>query len=454
MGETGQHHRRQSSRRRAVVQFYRNAFFWGLGNGLVSTSLVSYLAGSYGAKGFWIGLIIAAPRLVGVLRIATPALMRLVGDRRRFAVVAYLASAAFLVILPFASAPQVLSSRQLSLAVLVAFWTAYHFCEFLGTIAIWSWIGDLVPRTIRGRFVGNRGAWLNAGQVAGMTTGAGGTIIWQHCLDIMGRVDDPWPAYVACMISGAVMFAVAAVLLLRIPNARSTNQEQFSGWREVWLPFRDRAFLRYLTYGGWFSLANGFTGSAQYVFQMRVLDISYATRLGMDGTSQGVQSTIMPWIGREIDRRGNVPVLVISQLLVAVGLLFFVFATPSIWWLIAGAYLFWVAYAGINVAMPNLVLSLTQQQSYASYAAAWYAWTQLVYAVSTLAGGALFDWLARYWGESSRFLGNPGYFAAIFVLGFVLRLAAAGFAARVPEGHRPAENTGKLAASSQRISRL
>jgi MFS family permease len=427
---------------------------WGLGNGLVSTSLVSYLASTYGAQGFWIGLIIAAPRLVGVLRIATPALMRLVGDRRRFAVIAYLASAAFLMILPIASAPDMLPSRQLSLAALVILWTAYHFCEFLGTIAIWSWIGDLVPRTIRGRFVGTRGAWLNAGQVAGMIVGAGGNIGWQYYLDITSQAANPWPAYVACVITGAVMFAIAAMFLARIPNVSSQVHEQFAGWREVWLPFLDRAFLRYLAYGGWFSLANGITGSAQYLFQMRVLDISYATRLGMDGTSQGLQSTIMPWMGRTIDRRGNVPVLVTSQLLVAAGLLFFVLATPSTWWLIGGAYVFWVAYAGINVAMPNLVLSFTQQQSYASYAAAWYAWTQLVYAVSTLAGGAFFDWLAKYWGESSKFLGNPGYFAIIFALGLVLRLAAAGFAARVPEGHQAAENTGKLAASSQRISRL
>jgi MFS family permease len=434
MGESRQHQIEGSQRRRAIVRLYGNAFFWGLGNGLVSTSLVSYLAGTYGAQGFWIGLIIAAPRLVGVLRIATPALMRLVGNRRRFAVIAYLASAAFLVILPFASAPEVLPSRQLSLAVLVVLWTAYHCCEFLGTIAIWSWIGDLVPRTIRGRFVGKRGAWINAGQVLGMIAGAAFTLGWQFYLDVTSQPANPWLGYVGCVICGAFMFAIAALMLARIPNVSPSTPPEVSGWREIWLPFRDRAFLRYLAYGGWFSLANGITGSAQMIFQMSVLNISYATRLAMDGTSQGVQSTVMPWIGREIDRRGNVPVLVISQLLVAAGLLFFLVATPDAWWLVAGAYLLWVAYAGINVAMPNLVLSLTQQESYAAYASAWFAWTQLVYAISSLIGGMLLDWLSTHWGETSRFLGNPGYFAAIFMLGFVLRLVAALFAARVPEG--------------------
>jgi MFS family permease len=190
--------------------------------------------------------------------------------------------------------------------------------------------------------------------------------------------------------------------------------------------------LRYLIYGGWFSLANGITGAAQALFQIRVLNITYAQRIGLDGTSQGIQSAIMPWIGREIDRRGNVPVLVVSQLLVAGGLLFFLIASPEHRWWIAGAYAMWIAYAGINVAMPNLVLNLTKRELYAIYAAVWFAWTQLVYALSTVAGGLLFDWASKQAAYPS-ILGEIDHFAAIFLLGFVLRLIAAGLAARADE---------------------
>ena len=159
---------------------------------------------------------------------------------------------------------------------------------------------------------------------------------------------------------------------------------------------------------------------------MRVLNISYAERLALDGTSQGLQSAVMPWIGRVIDRRGNVPVLVVSQLLVACGMLFLLVATPEYRWWVAGAYALWIAYAGINVAMPNLVLTLTQRESYAAYAAAWFAWTQLVYALSTLAGGLLFDWASANWQAWSSTFGGVDHFVAIFVLGFVLRLIGGG----------------------------
>ena len=128
-----------------------------------------------------------------------------------------------------------------------------------------------------------------------------------------------------------------------------------------------------MVYGGWFSLANGFTGSARFLFQMRVLDISYAGRLALDGTSQGIQSLVMPRAGRAIDRWGGVPVLVVSQVLVSLSLLFFLVATPTQWWWIVGAYFLWIAYAGINTAMPKLMLSLSREGQYTSYAAAWFA---------------------------------------------------------------------------------
>jgi MFS family permease len=420
-------------RRAALKGFYGNGALWGLGNGLVSSSLVVYLAGNYGAKGLAVSLILATPRLVGVLRLATPFLMDWVGNRRRFAVQTFLASAAILLVLPVVSAPSVLPTPAASLAALVICWTCYHLCEFLGVIALWSWIGDAVPRRVRGRFIGKRAALMNTFQVAGMIAGAVSTSFWQQHTVATNQPANGWLGYAACVSCGAMLFALATLPLLSVPNVGSSQSPNGTSWQEILLPFRDRAFLRYLAYGGWFSFANGLPGTAQFLFQMRVLNISYAERLALDGTSQGLQSAVMPWIGRVIDRRGNVPVLVVSQLLVACGMLFLLIATPEYRWWVAGAYVLWIAYAGINVAMPNLVLTLAQRESYAAYAAAWFAWTQLVYALSTLAGGLLFDWGSANWKNWSSSFGGVDHFVAIFVLGFVLRLMASGLAARVPE---------------------
>jgi hypothetical protein len=114
-------------------------------------------------------------------------------------------------------------------------------------------------------------------------------------------------------------------------------------------------------------------------------------------------------------------------------MIYFLIATPEHRWWIAGAYAMWIAYAGINVAMPNLMLTLSRRESYAPYAAAWFAWTQLVYALSMLAGGVLFDWVNANWIPRSTSFGEIDAFAALFLLGFVLRVVAVGLAASVPE---------------------
>jgi len=61
---------------------------------------------------------------------------------------------------------------------------------------------------------------------------------------------------------------------------------------------------------------------------------------------------VSPWIGRLADRLGNRPVMIVSQLLVAAGLLFFALATPQHWAWLIGAWVLWVAYAGLNVCLP------------------------------------------------------------------------------------------------------
>lgn len=426
-----------STRRRSIRAFYLNGACWGLGNGLVSSSLIVYLAGEHGAAGLAVSLILATPRLVGVLRLGAPIWIEAVGDRQKFCVRMFLAAATLLMLLPIISAPGALLSPRFSLAALITLWTLYHLLEFLGLVALWAWIGEVVPDAIRGRFIGRRAQLLNALQVAGMVAGGSGAWWWRDRCQQLDQHGSIWLGYAGCAMVGAMFLCLAVWPLANAPAPRcassSAARDQRQRWSDICAPFFDRDYRRFLVYGGWFSLANGITSSAAFLFQMRVLDITYAGRLALDGTSQGAQSLVMPYSGRAIDRWGGVPVLVVSQVLVALGLVFFLIATPAQWWWIIGAYVLWVAYAGINTAMPKLMLSLSRREQYATYAAAWFAWIELVYALSTLAGGLLFDWANKNLSPQEWPGWSIDHFAAIFLLGLVLRLSAAGWAARIRE---------------------
>lgn len=157
---------------------------------------------------------------------------------------------------------------------------------------------------------------------------------------------------------------------------------------------------------------------------MKVLGISLLLSLVLQTGMRLGQCGISPWIGALADRMGNRWVMIVSQLLVAAGLLFFAAATPHEWQWLVGAWVCWIAYAGLNVGLPNLMLKLAPEQSNAAYIAAFYAITGLCYAASTIVGGALVD---RY-GGSTFSLGTGQmieFFPAIFLFGWAARSVGA-----------------------------
>jgi hypothetical protein len=69
---------------------------WAIGNGLISTLLVIYLASDLGASGLSLSLILAAPRFAGLLRLGVPALMAGLRARKTTCITAYTISSIIL----------------------------------------------------------------------------------------------------------------------------------------------------------------------------------------------------------------------------------------------------------------------------------------------------------------------------------------------------------------------
>ncbi len=153
-------------RRRAWKLAYWNGGLWAIGNGLTSSTLIIYLALQLGAPriGLGISLILAARHLLGVMRLGTPLLIGRIADRKAFCLGTFLLSALILFCLPFVAAPGVLASAEMSLAALVILWSLHHLMQYLGMIALFSWLADIAPLRIRGRFFGFRERWLVAGE--------------------------------------------------------------------------------------------------------------------------------------------------------------------------------------------------------------------------------------------------------------------------------------------------
>jgi MFS family permease len=135
------------------------------------------------------------------------------------------------------------------------------------------------------------------------------------------------------------------------------------------------------------------------------------------GSSLG-QATVCPWVGRLADRFGNRPVMFAGQLISAGGLLFFAAATGGNWLWLVGAWTLWIAYAGLNVGLPNLMLKLAPDNN-VPHVAAFDAVRGVCYAVATVAGGALVDGCRHL----SPTIGSIelGFFTYLFLFGWAAR---------------------------------
>ena len=408
------------SRRRGRRLAYQNGASWALGNGLTSSTLVIYLALELEAPGagLAISMILAAPRIAGLLRLAAPNLIRWFGDRKKFCLVSYLLSLVVLAVLPGCIVARALQTPTTGLIVLVVAWCVYHLLEYLGTVGLWAWLGDLVPLRIRGRFLGRRERWMVSGQAVGMLVAALFTMF----------VRDGWPelpkwlAYVITAEVGVACMALSLIPLAAMPDpGRATGPRAQSPTpkRRLLAPFADKQFRRLIYFGCWFSFFNGVTQSVQYLYPARVLAISLGFMLLLKMGMRIGQLGISPTMGRLADRFGNRPVMLLALPIVASGPLFYFFSTPEEWYWMIGAWVAWIAYAGINVCLPNLMLKLSPGEERETYIASFYAISGVCIAGSTLLGGWLFD---RF-GDSRFVVGGWefSFYEYSFLFGWVTR---------------------------------
>jgi MFS family permease len=100
------------------------------------------------------------------------------------------------------------------------------------------------------------------------------------------------------------------------------------------------------------------------------------------------QAIASPLIGRWCDTAGNVPVILISQVVAAFAPFFYLPANPEQAWWIGVAGVFLVAQAGVHLGLMNLMFKLSPAGARSTYVAA-YATVVFV----AFAGGSLIGYL-------------------------------------------------------------
>ena len=346
--------RRGDWQRRAMRLAYANAAIWAIGNGLVSSTLIVYLALSVGARNFQSAIIYAAPSLAGTLRLAVPMILARFGRRKAFCIAAYVASALVLSLVPIAAAyladghPRAGGPRL----------RLVH----LSSVRV-LWHGGALVVDRRSRAAADSRAVLRlSGALAGERAARRDRLHGCARVDMGSRLRRAVPA---CSRSRCRPLAVRCSCCS--PSCRSCSCRASNTcrapcralpWRAVVRAMSQRPYRQLVLFSCVFSFVNGITQAAQGTYPRRVLDVSYQGLQTIVATMRAGQMALAPTMGRWCDAFGSRPVMILSQLVVATGPLFLFMATRERWWWLVGAYVAWIAYAGLNVGLDNIKLKL------------------------------------------------------------------------------------------------
>jgi MFS family permease len=388
------------ARRRALAWGHVNGGLWAAGNALSTGTLVIYLARDLGAAGLGLSLVLATPNLAGLLRLAAPPLIYRAQTARRACLAFSLASYILIVGLPMIAALAPGVSRRGAVAAMIGLLFAHQVLEYIASVALWSWWGDLVPRRIRGRYFARRQIIQLAVTIPVLLASGYFADAWRDRFQ-----HDPNRLLLAYAIPtgvGAAFLLLSLVPLVLMPATRRyPRPERQLVWSAVRAPLVDRRFWPLLVFRGWFSLANGVTQVVQSVIYPReVLGFGVGPLSAMRVAMQVGQMAGARPVGKWSDRFGNRPVLAGAQVCVSLALVFYIVAQPETRWLLAGAWVLFAAYVAHNICLPNLVLKLSPGLERPAYVATAEALASVFHAAATVAGGLLFDYL-RAAGDAS-----------------------------------------------------
>ncbi|MGE5597967.1 MAG: MFS transporter [Bacteroidota bacterium] len=399
----------------------------GIGFGMVYFSIttgtpLTGFARKLGAGDFLYGILMALPVLGGVVQLFTAYLIEKIRRRKILFMASLLTQR--LLWLPIACVPFLVPSGWPGLRV----WTVIALLSLsavngsIGNVAFLSWMGDLVPEQIRGRFFSRRNT------VSTITAALGGLAAGYY-LDL----NDSFKGF-ALVFSAAALFGAADILcFLWVDEPPMAETEQIRLLDLATCPFRAPDFRRFMFYNAAWSFAVNCAGPFFNVYMLEHLHLGYL-QISVYAQLLGSLSTVLMvrvW-GRLTDAYGSKPVLAVCCGGASVLPLVWILTSPG--WpytpliVLAINFSAGVCWSGIDLCHLNLLLKFSPDRNRSVYVAGFNLFTTLAGSALAFVAGGLFLDLVR--GPVARLgwriFGGPltGYHL-LFVFSGLLRVLAA-----------------------------
>jgi MFS family permease len=328
----------------------------------LSGSPLTIFVKGLGGTPFQFGVLAALPYIASLLSLPASLLIERTGQRKRI----FLGSLYFqrLLWFPIALVPLwVLThygmgagGEAVKLFLILIF--VMHACGAAGGPAWVSWMADVVPDRLRGKYFSRRRQW---GLVSAIPT----ALFAGWLLDQRGAAGDTTAAlrWCAILFMCAAVFGLTDIHLFRyLADVPKAPQRGFGLLKALGEPLRNRQFLWFAAFVGTLTFAVAFMQQFTTLFLLdrgRVGVSNAMTQLIVLVVPMAAQFLMLPVWGTAVDRMGKKPVLALAGL----GLV-----PVALGWCLLGAHNLWLAFVlsaaqmvlwtGVDIANFNAVLEM------------------------------------------------------------------------------------------------
>lgn len=382
------------------------------------------------ASAMQFGLLAAIPYLAALLSLPSSLLIHRTGKRKRL----FLCSLYFqrLMWFPLAIVPAWMifrfgaSAASGAVVVFLVLTLLMHCGQGVGGPAWASWMADLVPLRVHGKYFSQRRRW-------GILSAVPAALLIGWVLDRKGawgagNATLGWCAIIFCC---AAVFGIADIAMFQfvpeLPGEIAPEAELLHALRE---PLRDRQFLCIGTLVGVLTFAMSLMTQFQTLFLLDVLKIGdTATQMMLVVAPMVAQLLVLPAWGAAADRMGKKPMLLIAGLglvPVTIGWCFITTRTAWVGYVLSAVGM--ALWAGVEVANLNLVLQRSGSRRGRAGGSGFAAVNTLQINIAGLLGGLVAGAVAqRLGGWSWRPLSGFrafSFYDLLFAGSGILRLAA------------------------------
>ncbi|MYC33625.1 MAG: MFS transporter [Chloroflexi bacterium] len=378
---------------------------WGAVSGgalfsLGSGGFMAAYALALGANNLQVGILAALPPVSQVVQL--PAILAVEGFRKRKAIGLPAWFLGQLVWLLIAAVPFVLDTPgSLAISAVIVLLALRGLFNPVWVTAQNSWMRDLIPTELLGRFFSRRLGTMTAVIVL---VGLAGSFFVQWWQDFAPS-DQAIYAYSFLLLGGWVTFGIIGPVLVgfsREPLMPPAPESNRSAWSILWEPLRDADFRRLFRFLFLWNFAMNLAVPFFAVYMLTRMDFSLPMVIGFTMVSQVANVLFIRVWGAMADRFGSKTVLSLSASLFLLVIIGWVFTTNperhlltiplvTVLHVFAG-----VATAGVQLTVQTIALKTAPTGSVTPYVGIAGIGTGLGAGIGPIVGGALADFFDNH----------------------------------------------------------